>query len=173
MMHRVLLGWCLVAALACGGAPQPVPEPAVQPADMTPGLPAPDFAFVDLDGDPGRLSDYRGSVVLLAVWASWCPHCKKEMPWLVDASREFHDEGFEILGVASDDTEAAVRAYVEQHRMAWRQTLEPEGGPIATLYRADGVPTLVLIDRDGTIVEHDISGSRVEDRVRSLLGVES
>ena len=64
---------------------------------------APDFALKDSDGKTVHLTDYRGKVILLDFWATWCPPCKLEIPWLIDLERKNKDRGFEVLGVSMDD----------------------------------------------------------------------
>ncbi len=175
-MTRAVLILALVLSVACGGpeTPAPADREAVQPVAiaLAAGDPAPDFEFVDIDGEVGRLSDYRGRIVLLCAWASWCPHSRAQMPRLVEAYSRYQDDGFEILGVAVDEKLPAVLAYAEEHGTTWRQTIEPDSGPIATLYQADGVPTFILIDRVGTIVEHDLGGPELEALLANLTEAE-
>jgi peroxiredoxin len=64
---------------------------------------APDFALKDADGRTVRLSDYRGKVVLLDFWATWCDPCRYEIPWFMDMERKRKDRGFAVLGVSMDD----------------------------------------------------------------------
>ena len=68
------------------------------------GQPAPEFELKDLAGKNVRLSDYRGKVVLLNFWATWCPPCKEEMPWFVDLQRRYGAQGLQVIGVALDDS---------------------------------------------------------------------
>src|SRR5947209_4038186 len=65
--------------------------------------PAPDFTLKDANGSQVKLSDYRGKVVLLNFWATWCGPCKIEIPWFIDFQQQYKDKGFEVLGVAMDD----------------------------------------------------------------------
>jgi peroxiredoxin len=115
------------------------------------GSKAPDFSFTDVNGRPHRLSDYRGKVVLLDFWGAWCAPCVAEAPKLVALYDKFHDRGLEILGLDTLDTREQVAAFVAKHDVRWVQTSEPDKGPLQTLYRIQGWPSYLLIDRDGTI----------------------
>lgn len=78
----------------------PMPTSTVAAA----GKQAPDFTLQTLDGKSVKLSDYRGKAVLLNFWATWCAPCKIEMPWFVDFYKKYQPQGFEIVGVAMDDS---------------------------------------------------------------------
>ena len=135
---------------------------------LAPGNPAPDFPFTDIDGKQGRLSDYRGRVVVLYLWGTWCSPCQGETPFLLEAYERFHERGLEILAVAKQDQPERVRAYVEEHGIAWRQTIQDEGSPMIALYRASSVPNALIVDRNGTIVERAIRGVNLLERLERL-----
>jgi peroxiredoxin len=113
------------------------------------GYPAPDFAFVDLTGATRHLSDFRGRVVLLDFWGVWCPSCVEGVPELVRLYNAYHSRGFDIIGIEAKDTRERVAAFIDGHHMPWTQTLEPDSGPITTLYRVTGWPTAFLVGADG------------------------
>jgi peroxiredoxin len=127
----------------------PLAERRPDRAILKTGFPAPDFQFVDLEGQTRRLSDFRGKVVLLDFWGIWCPSCVQMAPELVRLYEAYHARGFEIIGIASNDPREKVAAFIAERRMPWTQTLESDKGPIATLYRVNGWPTSFLVGPDG------------------------
>jgi peroxiredoxin len=139
---------------------------------LGPGNLAPDVSFADVDGEAGRISDYRGKVLLLYLWGTWCAPCKEETPHLRQAFDTYYGQGLEILGVAKRDEPEVIRDYVKRHGMPWRQTAEPEEGAIVTLYRAQAVPNMVLIGRDGRIVRRALRGRELMAALEPLFADE-
>jgi peroxiredoxin len=116
-------------------------------------VPAPDFTLPDLDGKMVSLADYRGKVVLLNIWATWCPPCVEEMPSMEKLYQELKDEGFEILAVSVDASGAeAVTPFMKKHKLSFPALTDTEGA-VKDLYQATGVPESFIIDKDGIIVE--------------------
>ena len=122
------------------------------------GFTAPDFEFIDLKNSRHRLSDFKGKVVLLDFWGTWCSSCVAMTPDLVRLYEAYHRRGFEIIGIEANDPREKVAAFVEQRRMPWTQTLEGDKGPIATLYRVYGWPTEFLIGPDGKFLAANYTG---------------
>ena len=133
---------------------------------------APDFALKDADGKLVHLSDYRGKVVILDFWATWCGPCKIEIPWFMEMQRKNRDKGFEVLGVAMDDEGwEAVKPFAQQMGINYRlvmgndQTAQMYGG-------VDALPTTFLLDRAGKIaaVHVGLTGKKeIEDGIEALL----
>jgi peroxiredoxin len=117
------------------------------------GEPAPDFSLPGLDGQMVRLADYRGKVVLLNIWATWCPPCVEEMPSMEKLYQTLKGEDFEILAVSMDESGAqAVGPFMEKHRLNFPALTDTKGA-IKSLYLTTGVPESFIIDKDGIIVE--------------------
>ena len=134
--------------------------------------PAPDFALKDADGKTVRLSDYKGKVVLLDFWATYCGPCKVEIPWFMDLERKHKDQGFSVLGVSMDDEGwDAVKPFVNDVGINYRvmvgndSTAQQYGG-------IEALPTTFLIDRDGKIAAVHVgltSKSEFENGIEQLL----
>jgi thiol-disulfide isomerase/thioredoxin len=130
-----------------GGAslPTPIPDLVVE------GQLAPDFTTQTLDGEDMRLSDYRGSVVAINFWATWCAPCKVEMPVLQEA----HDAGkLIVLGVNAGESTDLIRPYIDELGLSFPILLDPEGR-IVDLYAIRVFPTTVILDPQGVVIaEH-------------------
>jgi peroxiredoxin len=111
---------------------------------------------VDLEGQAVRLSAYRGQVVLVNLWATWCPPCREEMPSMEKLHQRLREKGFVLLAVSEDEGGAGVvRPFVEQMRLTFRVLLDP-GGDVGRKYGVWGYPESFLVDREGRIVERVI-----------------
>jgi peroxiredoxin len=139
---------------------KPLAERLPERPSLEVGQRAPDFSFVDFEGKRRRLSDYRGKVVLIDFWGTWCAGCVAHAKDLVDAYQRLHKMGFEILGVHSGGKRENVQKFVTEHGMTWPQTLETgeniQDRPLQTLYRFFGAPNYFLVDRDGTLITNDV-----------------
>ena len=123
------------------------------------GLPAPNFSFPGLDGKVISLADYKGKVVLLNIWATWCPPCVEEMPSMQKLYKELKGEAFEILAVSIDASGAKdVALFMKKYKLSFPALLNPEG-TIKGLYGVTGIPESFIINKEG-IVEKKIIGPR-------------
>lgn len=113
------------------------------------GALAPDFELAGLDGEVVKLSDFRGQVVLVNFWATWCGPCRLEMPAL-QSRYEKYGSDFAILAVDNDESAEAVDAFFKELNLSFQPLLDP-GAETQELYRVRGYPSSVFIDADGVI----------------------
>jgi peroxiredoxin len=144
------------------------PTPAAHKSEGTANL---DLVFKDMNGAEVRLADYKGKVILLNVWATWCGPCELEIPELVEAYNKYKDDGVVVLGVSLDDSAETLRAYAPKKQMnypllLWDDAFEDAYGPIV------GVPITFFIGRDGTISRRHfgpVTKERIDQEVKALL----
>jgi peroxiredoxin len=112
---------------------------------------APDFTLQDSTGKQVRLADYRGKVVLLNFWATWCPPCKYEIPWFIEFQREYQAKGFTVLGVSMDaEGWSVVKPYIDEHKVNYPIVLADED--LNVRYGGiESLPTTFVIARDGRV----------------------
>jgi peroxiredoxin len=117
---------------------------------------APEFALSDIEGRAQRLADFRGTVVLLNFWATWCPPCRAEMPSMETLYHAYKEQGFVILAVSSDVQGAAVvQPFMAQYRLSFPSLLDTTGR-VHGLYGVRSIPTSYLLDRHGRVVSREI-----------------
>ena len=120
------------------------------PAGMA-GQAAPVFALRDDSGRPVSLAKYRGQVVVMNLWASWCPPCRAEMPDLQRLSQAYRGRGLAIVGVNEGESPERARAFADALHIAFPIWID-EQQQYGRVYAALGMPTTVIVGRDGTVV---------------------
>ncbi len=155
------------------------PEAAAQVAKLlksagsfVAGGEAPDFTMNDRDGKPVKLSDFRGKVMLVDFWASWCGPCRKENPHVVELYHKYHDKGFDVLGVSLDKTKEPWLAAIEKDGLVWNHVSDLKGwtNSAAQLYGVTSIPHTVLVDREGKIIARNLRGEQLTAKLREVLG---
>jgi len=148
-----------------------------------------DLKFPDLDGRELDLAQYRGKVVLLDFWATWCVPCMEQMPHLVEVYEKYHARGFEVIGITDDipvrdpakprpveKTVETLKAFLDKHQMPWPQLwdtrVQKNPAPKALLqqFGIRSLPTYLLFDQNGMFVTADLRGEKLEAEVKRLLG---
>ncbi len=138
----------LLALTGCSHSPRATVQDSAAQENLKP---AADFSLRDIDGKTVKLSDYRGKVVLLNFWATWCGPCKVEIPWFMEFEQRYKDRGFAVLGVAMDDEGwAVVKPYLQENRVNYRVVVGND--EVSSKYGGiDSLPTTMIVDRQGDI----------------------
>jgi len=138
---------------------------------LTIGSPAIDFETRDIEGKALKLSDYRGKVVLIDFWATWCAPCRKEMPNVKKVYSQYHKKGFDIIGISLDNDRGSLDSYIKDNGMAWRQIFDGKGwqSELAGRYAVSSIPATFLLDRQGKIRYKNLHGEELSKSVAKLL----
>jgi cytochrome c biogenesis protein CcmG/thiol:disulfide interchange protein DsbE len=167
MRVRPRLLACVTLALSCAVAK---PSSAPEQASLL-NHPAPAFTRASLDHHPISLANYRGHVVLLNFWATWCGPCRLEIPRFMEWQQRYGAQGLQVLGVSIDDDQPPVDAYVRKTRLNYPVVMGD--AKLGTLYGGVlGVPVTLLIDRKGIVrarFEGETDLKAMEAEVRELL----
>ena len=151
--------------------------PSAQPVTVVPrptavsvvvGSVAPDLSLVDLEGAPQRLADRTGKIVLLNFWASWCGHCRSEIPHLNTIYDEYKDQGLEIVAVSVGEDPAELAAFIQQNDVRFPVLVDPQGAAIIT-YRLRAIPTSYFLNDQG-VVQLIYDGAFTEESLREIVG---
>ncbi len=145
MSSRTYLAVAVVMVLAVGGAA------CAQAKTEAEAVPAPEFSLQDLQGNALSLASYKGKVLVLNFWATWCPPCRREIPDFIEAYKEHKADGLEILGVSVDELSAeAVRDWVQKAGMNYPVAMATPK-IIADYQPGNFIPATIVIDRSGRI----------------------
>ncbi|MEX0331213.1 MAG: TlpA family protein disulfide reductase [Puniceicoccaceae bacterium] len=127
----------------------------------------PDLSFSDLEGKAISLADYKGKVVLIDFWATWCPPCIAELPHLLETYQEFNDSGFEIIGISLDKDKEKLESFIAENKMDWPQYYDGKGwdNELSNKYAVSSIPTTYLIGPEGKIIAKDLRGDDLEKAV--------
>lgn len=118
------------------------------------GEAAPDFSLADPDGNALSLHSYRGKLVLIDFWASWCHFCRDENPILVQTYDLYKSKGFEILGISVDDNKANWLKAIDEDQITYPQLsdLKAWNSEVIAAYKVQGIPHMILLNKEGVIV---------------------
>lgn len=135
------------------------------------GKPLTDLSFTALDGRKVDIKDYKGKVVLIDFWATWCGPCRHEMPNIKKVYAEHHKAGFDIIGISLDKDKKQLQDYLQKEGIEWPQYFDGKGweNEIAARFGIGSIPSCLLIDRKGVVREMNLRGPKLEKAVVELL----
>lgn len=135
------------------------------------GTEFPTFKETATDGTTVDLAAYRGKIVLVDFWATWCGPCVDELPNVMAAYEKYHDKGFEVIGISLDKDGDKLAAFTKEKKMAWPQVFDGKGwqSKLAQAYNIRGIPATFLLDREGKIAAKDLRGDALSKKVGELL----
>ncbi len=138
---------------------------------MKEGNPAPDFEFQTVKGKKTSLDKYKGKVLVLDFWASWCGPCRKEIPHLKEYYAKFKGKDVEFLSISIDAKKDAWTKALQEENMEWQQGWCPDGGKaVMDIYQFSGIPFILVIDKEGNIYKKRVRGAAIEKAVEDALG---
>lgn len=135
------------------------------------GAKFPDFEEKDLAGKPLSIANYKGKVVLLDFWATWCGPCVGELPNVLKTYEQYHAKGFEIIGISLDQDEDALKSFIKKKNMPWVQYFDGKGwgSKLAGKYGITSIPATFLLDGEGKIIAKELRGEALEEAVAKAL----
>jgi peroxiredoxin len=145
---------------------------------LRPGTKLPEFSVTTLDGTTVSAADYRGKVLLIDFWATWCTPCIVELPVLKQAHADYGAAGFEILGISVDEDPDKLRSFIESEGMTWTHVHDlswtPRGKPeeLANRFGVRQIPHTILVDPEGTILATNLRGEAMLETVRAAVANE-
>ena len=134
-----------------------------------------ELAGVTLAGKKLDVADYRGNVVLVDFWATWCPPCREELPRIRALHERFADQGFRVVGVSLDNNQRDLEAFVKKNKLDWPHIVSDQpdrqswDSPLVRKYQVRSIPHTLLIDRNGKIVAAGLFGANLEKAIEKLL----
>jgi thiol-disulfide isomerase/thioredoxin len=117
------------------------------------------------------LEQLKGKTVLIHFWATWCEPCKAEFAELQSLHAKYNKEGFEVVSVSVDESKEAIDAYLKENRLPWIHLYAEgglEGSPLAAQLGVIALPTMIMIDREGKMIERGLSMTQVERELKKL-----
>jgi thiol-disulfide isomerase/thioredoxin len=135
------------------------------------GTQFPDFNVKDLAGKPLSVANYKGKIVLVDFWATWCGPCRMEMPNVQEAYQKYHDKGFEIVGVSLDSDGQKLGDFLKENKMPWPQYFDGQQweNKLAVKYGIDSIPMNFLLDGNGKIIGKSLRGDELISMVATAV----
>ena len=140
-------------------------------SSLVEGTPFPGFDEKDINGKPLSIANYKGKVVLVDFWATWCPLCLVELPNVMATYKKYHDQGFEVIGISLDEDRQQLEKFLKAKAMTWPQYNDGLywKTKLAVKYGIEQLPSNYLLDGKGTIIGRNLMGDALEAAVAKAL----
>ena len=150
-------------------------QPPMHDPRLVPGARPFALKATDLAGKPISLAQYKGKVVLMDFWATWCGPCVGEMPNVIANYKKYHAQGFDIVGVSLDQDKGALTKYIAANKMPWRQIFDGKGwgSAVGKQYGVQAIPFGLLIGRDGKIIALEVRGPALGPAIAKALAAKA
>jgi thiol-disulfide isomerase/thioredoxin len=131
-----------------------------------------------LDGEEFNWADYKGKVVLVQFWATWCGPCRGEIPGILKNYENYHDKGFEVVGISLDREFKKLESYIEKESIPWaiiyngprEEGVERGELPNTTYYGVSGIPEIILVGKDGNVIATGLRGKKITAAIEKIFG---
>lgn len=133
-----------------------------------PGKPSPDFKATDINGKVWTLADFKGKYIYIDLWATWCNPCKKELPYLKELEKKFEGAEIVFLSLSTDGDKSKWEKMVTSGKMSGVQLHIGPRSDFQTAYNIDGIPRFILLDKEGVIINNNMSRPSSDDTIRTL-----
>ena len=146
-------------------------EKLVKASKVMAGMPVPQVAYNDPEGKPISIASYKGKILLLDFWASWCGPCRQSIPKVKKLYEKYGSSGFDVLSISIDDNEQAWRKAMAVEKMPWKQVLSPNKKETMSAFLFSIIPSLYLIDKEGKIVKFYAGYTEdLEKKLQEIIG---
>jgi peroxiredoxin len=140
-------------------------------SSLVAGVKFPDFEEKDLEGGPLSIANYKGKVVLIDFWATWCGPCVAELPNVLKTYEKHHAQGFDIIGISLDQDQAKLKKFIADKQMPWKQYFDGKGwgSKLGAKYGVNSIPATYLLDGEGKIIAKNLRGEALETAVAKVV----
>ncbi len=139
--------------------------------ELVEGSKFPDFEVQDIDGKPLSIGNYKGKIVMLDFWATWCGPCVHELPNVVSVYGKYHDKGFEIIGISLDQDKEKLTSFLKEKNVTWAQYFDGQGwqNKLASKYGITSIPSTFLLDKEGKIIGVGLRGEELQGAIEKAV----
>ena len=140
--------------------------------ELAVGKAFPDFDEKDLDGKPLSVANFKGKIVLVDFWATWCGPCVAELPNVLETYGKYHGKGFEVIGISLDQDKDKLTGFIKEKKMPWQQYFDGKGwqSKLGQKYGINSIPATYLIDKEGKIIGKNLRGEALASAVQKAVG---